>query len=88
LRYAVGTQLEDVPDVQYGQWVAEAHRDVHFSSNPWCGDVDAIIDRPRQGAHRVRYRRLILPFSRPGGERLLVTASSISDAIDLRVEGS
>jgi len=88
LRCAVGTQLEDVPDVQYGQWVAEAHRDVHFSSVPWYGDVDAIIDRPRQGAHRVRYRRLILPFSRPGGERLLVTASSISDAIDLRVEGS
>lgn len=87
LRRAVGTQLEDVPDVQYGQWVAEAHRDVYSTSIPWCGEVDAIIDRPRQGAHRVRYRRLILPFSRPRGERLLVTASSLGRDIDLRVEG-
>lgn len=86
LRFAVGTQLEDVPDVQYGQWVADAHRNVHASAKPWCGEVDAIIDRPRQGAHRVRYRRLILPFSRHGGERLLVTASSLGRDIDLRVE--
>ena len=34
LRHAVGTQLEDVPDVPYGQWVAEAHRDVHASAKP------------------------------------------------------
>lgn len=87
LRRAVGTRFEDVPDVQYGQWVAEAHRDVYLTSRPWCGEVDAIIDRPRQGAHRVRYRRLILPFSRPGGQRLLVTASCLSPDIDLRVEG-
>jgi hypothetical protein len=87
LRHAVGTRFEDVPDVQYGQWVAEAHRDVYLTSRPWCGEVDAIIDRPRQGAHRVRYRRLILPFSRPGGQRLLVTASSLGPDIDLRVEG-
>lgn len=86
LRYAIGTRLEDVPDVQYGQWVAEAHRTVHATAKPWYGEVDAIIDRPRQGAHRVRYRRLILPFSRPAGERLLVTASSLSSDVDLRVE--
>jgi hypothetical protein len=86
LRHAVGTQLEDVPDVSYGQWVAEAHRDVHVSAKPWFGEVDAIIERSRQGAHRVRYRRLILPFSRLGGERLLVSASCIGRDIDLRVE--
>lgn len=87
LRHAVGTRFEDVPDVRYGQWVAEAHRDVYLTSRPWCGEVDAVIDRPRQGVHRVRYRRLILPFSRPRGERLLVTASSLGRDIDLRVEG-
>jgi hypothetical protein len=86
LRHAVGTQLQDVPDVSYGQWVADAHRDVHASAKPWFGEVDAIIERSRQSAHRVRYRRLILPFSRPGGERLLVSASCLGRDIDLRVE--
>ena len=87
LRHAVGTLLEDSPDVHYGQWVGEAHRNVHFAAAPLCGEVDAIIDRAREGAHRVRYRRLILPFASAGGDRLLVTVSSLARNVDLRVEG-
>jgi hypothetical protein len=86
LRHAIGTFLEDSPDIHYGRWVADAHRGVHFSGAPLFGDVDAIIDRPRQGPHRMRYRRLILPFARAAGERVLVTASSLAESIDLRVE--
>jgi hypothetical protein len=86
LRHAVGTFLEDGPDIHYGRWVANAHRGVHFSAMPSFDDVDATIDRPRRGPHRVRYRRLILPFAGAGGERVLVTASSLAESVDLRIE--
>jgi hypothetical protein len=83
---AHGRRHEDGPDYHYGRWVAAAHRQVLDASTPLLDDVDAIIERPGLGAHRVCYTRMILPFKRPGGGTWLLSASTLDDRIDLRVE--
>lgn len=80
---APGTRYEDEPDSVYGQWVASTHRDVHQSGEPLLEDVDALIGASRGDRRRVRYRRIVLPFTSAVGDPFLVTASTVRPDIDI-----
>ncbi len=82
-----GRRMEDQPDVLYGTWAANAYREALASGEPRLDDVDALINRPGLGSHRVRYRRLIVPFRPYSGVTYLLGASLIDPSVDLRVEG-
>ena len=47
-------------------------------------NVDAIVQWPRSGRTRMRYRRLILPLTTRDGGRIVVGGSLVDDRIDLR----
>jgi len=84
VRTAPGLRLQDVPDYDYGAWVAEAYRAALAADAPRLDDVDAVVAVPRVGAMRFRYRRLILPFRESGRTPYLVGASVFDPTIDLR----
>lgn len=88
LEHSCGLRLEDDPDFVYGCWVARAHRKVFASKKPVYQDIDALIRKPGQGVVRVRYRRIILPFSEPDGGEFLVSASIAMPSIDLRIKSA
>jgi hypothetical protein len=88
LSLASGLRVEDQPDYYYGQWVAQAYREVTRNPAPRLEDVDAIINTARLGRSRVRYTRLIVPVLFSSGPECLLGASLIDPAINLRVEVS
>jgi hypothetical protein len=80
----IGDRVEDMPDKEYGSWVAEFHRAVAVSGQPRYDLVTAnmqMIDdrgRPRQ---TVSYERLLLPWRTPSGEVLITScATKVSGA--------
>lgn len=80
---ARGTRHQDEPDSVYGQWVTQTHKDVIRTGKPLLEDVDAKIGASREARRRVRYRRIVLPFTGPSGDSFLVTASTDGN-VDLR----
>jgi hypothetical protein len=83
---ARGLPVEEQPDYDYGRWVKGMFCSVQQTRQPRLDEVDATIRRPhRNDRVRVRYRRLILPFTCDGreGTRLLA-ASVIDQTIDLQ----
>ena len=82
---ARGLPIEEQPDYEYGCWVQGMFRSVQETRRPRLDEVDATIRRPHRNDHlRVRYRRLILPFTlkRRGGTCFL-GASVVDQTIDL-----
>jgi hypothetical protein len=84
---ARGLPIEEQPDYDYGRWVRGMFCSVQETLKPRLDEVDATIRRPhRNDQLRVRYRRLILPFT--NGERAetcLLSASVVDQTIDLRM---
>jgi hypothetical protein len=80
LRLAHGSRFEDEPDVVYGRWVGDAHREVLRLGRPSIEDVEARIRHPGRPMKYVRYRRIILPFSVTAGGRFMITASTLTEA--------
>lgn len=83
---SVGAAVSDHEDRNYGKWVAQCCHDAIRSGEPALCDVDAIIDTPRLGRARVRYKRLFLPARGAGNGTWLLTSSILDPTIDLRVE--
>jgi hypothetical protein len=83
--HARGLPVEEQPDYDYGRWVKGMFRSVQETQLPRLDEVDATIRRPhRNDRLRVRYRRLILPFTWGGRkETCLLGASVIDETIDL-----
>jgi hypothetical protein len=82
---ARGLPIEEQPDYNYGRWVQGMFRSVQETRQPRLDEVDAVIRRPHRNDHvRVRYRRLILPFTcdRRAGSCIL-GASIVDQTIDL-----
>jgi hypothetical protein len=81
LRLAQGSRFEDEPDVVYGRWVGDAHREVLRRGQPSIEDVEARIRHPGRAMKYVRYRRIILPFWATTGGRFMITASTLTEAM-------
>jgi hypothetical protein len=84
----VGHRVEDQPDYAYGKWLAEVYGKVVTSRAPSLDDVDAVITWPQQPRISYRYRRLVVPFETGKDSTLLLSATLIDPAIDLRVKSS
>ena len=75
---ALGEKIEDLPDKEYGAWVAEFYKSVANTGQPRYDHVTALIDTPGAGArpYLTRYERLLLPWKTPSSE-ILVSLSSL-----------
>ena len=60
-RRARGRRIDDLPDWNYGQWVADAYREAGRSGQPLLEEVAAVIDWPELGTLSHAYWRLIVP---------------------------
>jgi hypothetical protein len=63
---ARGRRIDDLPDWNYGQWVADAYREAGRSGQPLLEEVAAVIDWPELGTLSHAYWRLIVPLIEPG----------------------
>jgi hypothetical protein len=63
---ARGRRIEDQPDWNYGQWVADAYRDACHRGEPLLEEVAAVIEWPELGTFSHAYWRLIVPRIKPG----------------------
>ena len=81
----VGVPLEDLPDHSYGRWIADAYDTAMANGAPRIADVDAIVKWPHVGRTRMRYRRVIVPYSDVQGENWILGGSIIDNRIDLRL---
>jgi hypothetical protein len=64
-------KVENMPDREYGHWVAEFHRAVATSHQPRYDAVTAAMrmaDEAGGAPQTVRYERLLLPWRTPSGE--------------------
>jgi hypothetical protein len=83
-----GLRVEDQPDYAYGKWVTSLYRQVVNTRAPSLEDIDAVITWPQQPRMSYRYRRLVVPFEARPNSTLLLSATVMDPAIDLRVKPS
>jgi hypothetical protein len=75
---AAGMPIEEQPDYDYGRWVQGMYRSVLKTRQPRLDDIDATIRRPHMNdTVRVRYRRLILPFTCGSDGRMRLVGASV-----------
>ena len=75
-RSAVGRFLHDQPDRAYGTWIAEACRSVDDRQVPRHELISArVAHETGRAQHHWRYERLMLPWRRGDGRRLIVSVS-------------
>jgi hypothetical protein len=86
LARSIGNRVEDQPDYDYGKWIASFYRQVVTKGEPNLGNVDAVINWPQQSRRSFRYQRLLVPFSGEGNSTMLMAASLVDPAINLRVK--
>ena len=72
-----------ISDVAYQQWVARFRMEVARQTDPVFDVVDAWVNGATQESARLRYHRVTVPVS-TDGRRLLLSASAVDLAIDLR----
>lgn len=77
MRSAIGTRIEDDPNVEYGRWVAQGLREAVREQRPLVEDVNAALAGPG-GRRRVSYRRILLPLGNRGGSPSVLTASRLN----------
>ncbi len=71
----IGQRIEDDPDMEYGRWTAEAHRQALTQHEPLLEDVEVAICGAGQPGRRVRYQRIIAPLHGADGREYLLSAS-------------
>lgn len=69
---ARGRRIDDLPDWNYGRWIADAYREAGHRGQPLLEEVAAVIDWPRLGTLSHAYWRLIVPGVGAGGRRRLL----------------
>lgn len=72
--HAIGENVENQPDKNYGGWVSQFYKSVASTGQPRYDFVTAAIER-MPGTYTTRYERLLLPWKTPSDE-VLVTLSS------------
>ena len=77
LRTAIGTRIEDDPNVEYGRWVAQGLCEAVREQRPLVEDVNAALVGP-SGRRRVSYRRILLPLGDRCGSPAVITASRLN----------
>ena len=82
---AIGKPVADIPDKNYGDWIAQSYKKALFTQQPAIEKVDAIVCLPRMGRLRLRYGRVLLPFRDASGKPMLVSGTADDNRIDLRV---
>jgi hypothetical protein len=77
----IGSRIQNVPDKDYGAWVAEFYKAVAISDHPRYDVVTACIQSPRgEPGSPIRYERLLLPWKTRSGEVLVSLVSNrVSD---------
>jgi hypothetical protein len=84
LRHSKGLHMEDQPDFAYACKAAASYREAWMERRSILEDVDArVLDQAGRLNH-VRYTRIIIPMTGPGGEPVLVGASVVNPAVDIR----
>jgi hypothetical protein len=75
--HAIGDRIENLPDKDYGGWVAEFYKSVARTAQPHYDIVTAAIEaRPASQKFFVtRYERLLLPWKTPSDEVLVTVVS-------------
>jgi hypothetical protein len=75
---AIGEKIENLPDKEYGAWVAEFYKSVANTGQPRYDHVTALIETSGAEAspYLTRYERLLLPWKTPSSE-ILVSLSSL-----------
>lgn len=81
-----GLSVEKLEDAAYGRWAAAGYRDALRNGVPTICDVDAIMQTPRLGRARLRYKRVLFPARSGAGGSWLLTSSIIDPTIDLRFD--
>ncbi len=73
----LGDKVENMPDREYGRWVAEFHRAVATSHQPRYDAVTAAMRMADAAGERqtVRYERLLLPWRTPSGEVFITSCA-------------
>lgn len=66
---AMGRDVEDQPDLDYGKHTARCYREAFAEDAPRFESIDAVIRTPGREVRRSRFDRLILPWRMPNGER-------------------
>lgn len=74
---AIGRDLEDQPDREYGIRTAQSYREALGDGQPRFEAVDAVIRAPGKEVRRSRYDRLILPWRTSDNERFLTGVSTL-----------
>ncbi|HEX2117003.1 MAG TPA: hypothetical protein VHM01_21580 [Alphaproteobacteria bacterium] len=72
---AIGQPLQDQPDQAYGQWIAEACRQVDDRQVPRFELITARVAQAGATPRQWRYERLMLPWRDTSGRRLVVSVS-------------
>ena len=74
---AIGEKIQNMPDKDYGAWVAEFYKSVASTAQPHYDIVTAAIEaRPACEKFFVtRYERLLLPWKTPSDEVLVTVVS-------------
>jgi hypothetical protein len=75
--HAIGEKIENLPDKDYGGWVAEFYKSVASTAQPRYDLVSAAIEAS-PAAHKffvTRYERLLLPWKTPSDEVLVTVVS-------------
>jgi hypothetical protein len=83
---SIGQAISEHEDIKYGQFVAQSCHEALISDMPTISDVDAVINTPKIGRARVRYKRIFLPSRSIGGGTWMLTSSILDPTIDLRVD--
>jgi hypothetical protein len=71
----IGEKIENLPDREYGAWVAEFYKSVANAGQPRYDHVTAAIQGTSGATAPYRYERLLLPWKTPS-EEIFVTLSS------------
>jgi transcriptional regulator with XRE-family HTH domain len=72
---AMGRELHDMPDGNYGAWVAQAYDEALLSRGPRFESVRASVRTSRGTTLRTRYNRVIMPWRGKGSEMYVMGVS-------------
>lgn len=76
----IGQPVANMPDQEYGGWVAEFYKGVAASGQPRLDIVTAMLqyeDESTKPRRPVRYERLLLPWRTPSDEMLITLCSRV-----------
>ena len=84
LRHSKGLHMEDQPDFAYACKAAMSYRKAWTERQSVLEDVDARVLDEAGKLNHVSYTRIIMPMAEAGGQPVLVGASVVNPAVDIR----